>query len=267
VSEEPFYRPVRIDPDDPAAGVFHATAATAGPWFAEAQHMGPPSALLVRAFERVPSAHPLQLSRYTIEILGVVPTGEVEVRAWVERPGRTIELLAAEMSAGGRTVLRARAWRLAVTDTEAAATGAAAPLPGPETVEPQVGRPDGWLPGYLDAVEWRWFSGRWDELGPGGAWARLRVPVVEGEEPTPLQRLAAIADSANGVAATLPMSGWIFVNTELSVHLHRPPTGEWIGIDAHTVIGPTGTGTVTALLHDEAGHTAHIAQELTVRRR
>ncbi|SDF00678.1 thioesterase family protein [Pseudonocardia oroxyli] len=267
MSEEPFYRLLEQSPDDPAAARFHATASTAGPWFADAQHLGPPSALLVRAFERVPAAHPLQLSRYTVEILGVVPTGEVEVRARVERPGRTIELLAAEMTAGGRAVLRARAWRLAVTDTEAAAAGEADPLPDRETAAPQVGRPDGWLPGYLDAVEWRWVGGRWDELGPGAAWGRLRVPVVEGEEPTPLQRLAAVADSANGVAATLPMSGWIFVNTELSVHVHRPPTGEWIGIDAHTVIGPTGTGTVTARLFDEVGHAGHIAQELTVRRR
>jgi hypothetical protein len=267
VSEEPFYRLLDQSPDDPTAARFHATASTAGPWFADAQHMSPPSALLVRAFERVPTEHALQISRVTVEILGVVPTGEVDVRAWVERPGRTIELLAAEMSAGGRVVLKARAWRLAVTDTEDAAIGAADPMPGPETVAPQVGRPEGWLPGYLDAVEWRWSAGRWDELGPGAAWGRLRVPVVEGEEPTPLQRLAAVADSANGVGATLPMSGWVFVNTELSLHVHRPPTGEWVGIDAQAVIGPTGTGTVTARLFDETGHTGNIAQELTVRRR
>ncbi|WP_051736572.1 thioesterase family protein [Pseudonocardia halophobica] len=244
---------------------------TAGPWFAGAQHLGPPSALLVRAFERCapsrPDAPPLQLSRYTIEILGVVPVGDLEVRTWVERPGRTIEMLAAEMTAGGRAVLRARAWRLAITDTADAAVGAAAPLPAPEVAAPQGERPHGWLPGYLDAVEWRWLDGQWDDLGPGRAWGRLRVPVVEGEEPTPLQSLAAIADSANGVAASLPMKDWLFVNTELSVHLHRPPTGAWTGIDATTAIGPTGTGTVTATLFDLDGHAAHIAQELTVRHR
>ena len=271
VSEEPFYRPLAADPTDPAAGLFHATAATTGPWFADAQHLGPPSALLVRAFERVPpsrpDAPPLQLARYTIEILGAVPAGEVAVKAWVERPGRTIELLAAEMSASGRAVLRARAWRLAVGDTADATSGAAEPIPGPDTVEPQVGRPAGWLPGYLDAVDWRWVAGRFDELGPGAAWGRLRVPVVEGEEPSDLQRLAAVADSANGVAAPLPMSGWLFLNTELSVHLHRPPTGEWTGIDASTVIGPTGTGTVSGLLFDADGHAGRITQELTVRRR
>lgn len=266
MSEEPFYRIV-----DESAGRYHATMSTAGPWIADAQHLGPPSALLVRAFERCapsrPDAPPLQLSRYTIEILGVVPVGDLEVRTWVERPGRTIEMLAAEMTAGGRAVLRARAWRLAITDTADAAVGAAAPLPAPEVAVPQGERPHGWLPGYLDAVEWRWLDGQWDDLGPGRAWGRLRVPVVEGEEPTPLQSLAAIADSANGVAASLDIKDWLFVNTELSVHLHRPPTGPWTGIDATTAIGPTGTGTVTATLFDLDGHAAHIAQELTVRRR
>ncbi|WP_312858048.1 thioesterase family protein [Pseudonocardia pini] len=271
MSEDPFYRLVEAVPGDPTAGRFHATSATTGPWFSDAQHLGPPSALLVRSFERVPpsrpDAPPLQLARYTVEILGAVPAGDVELRAWVERPGRTIELLAAEMTAGGRAVLRARAWRLAHTDTAGAATGALDPLAHPETVAPQVGRPEGWLPGYLDAVEWRWVRSHFDELGPGAAWGRLRVPVVEGEEPSALQRLAAVADSANGVAATLPIGEWLFLNTELSVHLHRPPAGEWAGIDANTVIGPTGTGTVTGRLFDADGHVGYITQELTVRRR
>ncbi|MCW0216324.1 MAG: thioesterase family protein [Pseudonocardia sp.] len=251
---------------------FHATFSTSGPWFADAQHMGPPSALLMRAFERCapsrPDAPPLQLARITIEILGVVPTGEVTVRAEVERPGRTIEMLAAEMDAGGRTVLRARAWRLGVTDTSAAAVGEAAPLPAPEEATPDAGRPEGWLPGYLDALEWRWLKkGSMAEPGPGAAWARLRVPVVEGEEPSALQRLVAAADSANGVAAPLDLREWLFVNTELTVHLHRPPRGEWSGMDSATVIGPSGTGTVSATLFDLDGQVGRITQELTVRPR
>jgi acyl-coenzyme A thioesterase PaaI-like protein len=268
---EPFYLP--LDTSDPEKGErFHATFSTTGPWFSDAQHMGPPSALMMRAFERCapsrPDAPPMQLARMTIEILGPVPAGEVTVRASVERPGRTIEMLAAEMEAGDRTVLRARAWRLAISDTSAAAVGEAAPLPGPEAGVLSTGRPEGWLPGYLDALEWRWLrKGSMGDTGPGTAWARLRVPVVEGEEPTPLQRLVAAADSANGVAAPLDLREWLFVNTELTVHLHRPPRGEWAGIDAATVIGPTGTGTVSATLFDFDGQVGRITQELTVRPR
>jgi len=257
---EPFYRPLGGDR-------FHATGSTVGPWFDEVQHVGPPSALLVRTLEQCATSGPeLQLARITVEVLGPVPSGEVQVRAEVERPGRTIELVAAELAAGGRTVLRARAWRMALADTSAAIGGAVDQLPPPSAGVFHE-RPEGWVRGYIDALEWRWIRGRLDEPGPGTAWARLKVPVVEGEEPSPLQRLAAVADSANGVAARLDIRQWLFLNTDLTIHLHRTPVGEWIGLDSNAVIGPAGLGTVSATLFDEAGHTGRCAQALTVRPR
>jgi Thioesterase-like superfamily len=260
---EPFYLP--LDGSDGAR--FHATASTTGPWFADAQHVGPPSGLLVRAFERLAGRAGTQLARVTVEVLGPVPAGEVHVSAEVERPGRAVGLAAAQMSAGGRTVLRARAWWVAVDDTAAVAVGAAEPLPPPARGEPQTRWGEGWLPGFIDAVEWRWVSGGPPGTGPGTAWLRQRVPLVAGEEPTPVQRLMVAADCANGVGAPLDLREWLFVNTELTVHLHRPPVGEWTGVAATTVVGPTGAGTVSALLHDERGHTARSAQALIVRPR
>jgi len=260
---EPFYLPL----DGPAGARFHATASTTGPWFADAQHVGPPSALLARALERLPDGPAVQLTRITVEVLGPVPTGEVHVTAAVERPGRSIELVAAEMSAGGRPVLRARGWRLAAGDTTTVAVGAAAPLPPPERGTVQTSWAEGWLPGFIDAVEWRWVAGGPPGSGPGTAWLRQRVPLVAGEKPTAVQRLMVAADCANGVGAPLDLRDWLFVNTELTVHLHRQPVGEWIGVDATTAVGPTGAGTVSALLHDEAGHTARSTQALIVRSR
>ncbi|WP_308280388.1 acyl-CoA thioesterase domain-containing protein, partial [Pseudonocardia abyssalis] len=99
---EPFYIPT----DGPDGERFHATFSTTGPWFADAQHGGPPAALLIRAFERCEPRPGIQLSRITVEVLGRIPAGDVEVRAQVERPGRSIEMLGAEMLAGGRAVLR-----------------------------------------------------------------------------------------------------------------------------------------------------------------
>jgi hypothetical protein len=257
---EPFYIP-RGD------GRFHATHSTTGPWSADAQHVGPPSALLARALERCSPEPEPQFSRLTFEVLGPVPAGDVEVRAQVDRPGRGVELRSAVLSAGGRPVIRASAWRVAVGDTVVAAVGESPALAPPSSVPPRSERPEGWLPGYLDALEWRWVHGWLAEPGPGAVWGRLRVPVVAGEEPTPLQRLAALADSANGAGAPLDLRDWLFVNTDLTLHLHRKPVGEWMAIDAVTVVGPTGMGTVTAALHDERGHTGRCAQALIVRPR
>jgi Thioesterase-like superfamily len=200
-------------------------------------------------------------------VLGPVPAGEVTVRASVERPGRAIALLAAEMTAGGRAVLRARAWRLTTADTGAVASGEEQPLPGPEHAVLRRERPDGWLPGFMDTLEWRWLKGWLGEPGPGTAWARPLVPLVDGEEPSPLQRLAVVADSGNGAAAPFDIREWLFVNTELTLHLHRAPAGEWMGVDAHTVVGPTGLGTVSGLLFDADGHCGRSAQGLVVRPR
>src|SRR4051812_2204594 len=105
---EPFYLPL----DGSDGERFHATTATTGPWFAEAQHAGPPTALLVRALERCAPQARTQIGRITVDVLGPIPAAEVTVRAAVERPGRSVALLAAELTAGGRAVLRARAWRL-----------------------------------------------------------------------------------------------------------------------------------------------------------
>ncbi|MEQ3553731.1 thioesterase family protein [Pseudonocardia nematodicida] len=272
----PFYLPrgERTGPDGAGTADFEATLSTTGPWYAEAQHMGPPSALLVRAMERLPESRPggaqdgWRLARATVEVLGMVPAGPVTVTARVERPGRSIELLEATMQAAGRDVLRARGWRLAAGDTADAATGAVPALPGPETGVAQPGLPDGWLPGFLDAIEWVWLDGgALDDPGPGRGWIRMRVPLVEGEEPTSVQRLMVAADCANGLAAPLDVRRWLFVNTDLTVHLHRAPAGDWIGVDAATTIGPDGLGTCSAALFDTAGHTGRGAQALTVRPR
>jgi hypothetical protein len=91
--------------------------------------------------------------------------------------------------------------------------------------------------------------------------------VVAGEEPSPTQRLAVLADSTNGCASRLDLRSWLFVNTDLTLHLHRAPQGEWTGLDADSVIGAEGSGTAYAVLHDETGPVGRATQALTVRPR
>ena len=43
------------------------------------------------------------------------------------------------------------------------------------------------------------------------------------------------------------------MNTDLVVHVHRVPEGEWIGIRAETSYGPDGIGTTFGTLFDESG--------------
>jgi hypothetical protein len=255
-----FYLPASED------GEFVATEHTGGPWDPTMQHGGPPSALLARAAEREPAARPSVVVRMAVEILGPVPVGPVRVTSRVVRPGRSVELIEAELSAGVRVAARANAWRVRVADLDlppaAMDTRPAPPMPPTDDAPP-----DSWLGGFLHSLQARFAAGSWGEPGPATMWARQRVPLVDGEQPSGLQRLMVLADCGNGVSSTLPISGWVFINPDLTVHLNRYPSGEWLCIEARTGADPHGFGVATSRLYDAGGLVAHGAQSLFVDRR
>ena len=243
-------------------GRWLATVHTTGPWDERAQHGGPPSALLGRAMQRCEPREDMIVTRCTTEILSSIPVGEVEVWARVARPGRSVQLLEAALTAGEREVARARAWRVLRTDCPDTGPGLAAPPPLPESGAALA--PGGWVDGYLSAIEWRAVRGAFGEPGPATVWARMRYPLVAGEEPSPLERVLAVADSGNGISGELDLRRWLFINPELTVHLFRDPAGEWICLDARSNIATGGTGLATSVLSDTGGPVGVGAQSLLV---
>jgi hypothetical protein len=245
---------------------YAATGHTAGPWSPDSQHLGPPSALLVRELERCAPRPDTALSRVVFEVLGPVPVAELTTSAEVTRPGKSVELLSAELRADGRPVVRAHAWRIARSDTSAVAAGAPDPLAPPESAAPMP-IPPGWSRGYLDAMEWRVLRGGLFEPGGAVVWVRPLVDLVDGEPTSALQRLFTVADSASGVSSRLDIRRWLFINTDLAVHLHRQPLGEWFALDATTALGPDGVGVASSVLHDTTGPVGRTAQSLLIRPR
>jgi hypothetical protein len=247
-------------------GRFASTELTVGPWDVAAQHAGPPAALAGRAAELCPGTDPAEwaVTRVTCEILGPVPVAELDVTAAVVRGGRSVQLVEVTIAAAGRAVMLARAWRqrTAGLDLPAPASPPVPPLPdaGSEL-------PPGWSGGYLAAVEWRLAEGGIGVPGPAMAWTRLRHPLVAGEAVSPLQRVLAVADSGSGVSSEVDIRKWLFVNTELTVHLHRHPAGEWVGLDAAMTVEPLGTGLATSRLWDRDGLLGRGAQALVIRSR
>ena len=80
----------------------------------------------------------------------------------------------------------------------------------------------------------------------------------------PLALAAAAADFGNGVSRALDFDQHLFVNTDLTVHLHREPAGEWVPLDARTDFDPQGSGLAASVLHDERGPIGLAAQSLYV---
>src|ERR1700760_2599833 len=147
---------------------FRATTLTRGPWDPGAQHAGPPAALLGRAFEELPEAEDFQVCRVTFEILRSIPIAPVEVEARIVRPGRRVQMVEAELRIDGEVLMMARGWRLRVAPGDLPEETAAIP-PGPSL--PSEPGPTKFLPsghdvGYHSAMELRFTSGSFLELGP-----------------------------------------------------------------------------------------------------
>jgi hypothetical protein len=258
VADDSFYVPLGDDR-------WLATKHTVGPWDPAAQHGGPPSALLGRAVQRCAPRPDMIVARFTCEILGAIPVGEVEVRAGVSRPGRSVELLAAVASAGGREVARAAAWRVLRTTSDSVPA-----VPQPPSARPAVEtdlNARAWVDGYLSAIEWRMVNGNFGQPGPAAGWTRMRYPLVPDEEPSPLERVLVVADSGNGISSVLDVTRWYFINPELTVHLHREAVGEWIYLDAQTTISAGGGGLAQTTLADQQGPVGVGAQSLLIRPR
>lgn len=121
-----------------------------------------------------------------------------------------------------------------------------------------------WETGYHTAMEARFTDGAFTELGPGTCWMRMRVPLVVAEEVRPLDRVLVAADSGNGISSVLDFGRFVFVNGDLTVHLHRHPVGEWACVESRTSVDAGGIGLVDARLHDEKGPIGRSAQSLFV---
>jgi hypothetical protein len=266
---------------EPDGDGFAATELTRGPWDPDAQHAGPPAALIAREVERLPSEEPRTVGRLTYEILRPVPIGRVRAAAEIVRPGRRVELVEASLSDERGEVVRARAWRIGAPaldlpdDLGWEEEGSGAVLrdgetpPGPESAESFDTEffPTGESVGYHTAMEYRFVAGGFMRLGPAAAWMRMRHPLIAGEEPSPLQRVAIAADSGNGISSPLDFRRFVFINVDLTIHLGRPASGEWICLDSTTIPDRSGLGITDTALYDERGALGRAAQTLLVAER
>jgi hypothetical protein len=256
--------------------LYAATELTRGPWDPGAQHAGPPAALIGRALERLgggriggPDGPPAQLGRITYEVLRPVPIAPLRVTAEVLRPGRRVEMVGASLAgADGVELMRAQGWRLRTSEVSfEQPPGTPEPPRGPEAGEPGEFFHTGYDVGYHSAMEYRFVAGAFMEAGPATVWMRMKVPLLPGEEPTPLQRVLVAADSGNGVSAALDWRRYLFINVDLTVHLHRMPEGEWVCLDAITLPEANGVGMADTALFDERGPIGRAVQTLLVDRR
>jgi hypothetical protein len=266
-----------FEPDGPDRWI--PTELARGPWDPGACHGGPVSALLARTVEQVDngSAVDWQIARLTIELTRPVPVGKpLTVSTEVERDGRKVSLVAVRLFDGAIEVARARSLRirtqlLALPDDVGFALPDAPGSPDNAVTQRVSWAVDNHVAFHKDACEHRFTEGSWDEPGAVGVWIRLRVPVIPNESPSGVQRAAAAADFGNGVSGALPFDRFTFINPDLTVHLLRPPVGEWIGMRSASYYGTatesTGAGFAESALYDTDGRLSRSVQSLIIDQR
>ena len=253
------------------ADTFLASALTRGPWHPDHQHAGPPIALVCRALERAALEHGLtHLCRLTANLLRPVPIGAVTIAVATDYVGRNAGHFSARLFALDKEVARFTALLQREADVVLPGTLADPAMPlairGPDDSTPAVFPFSGRHVGYGDLVETRLAHGTFFG-GPCAVWFRLRQALLEGEAPSAYQRVAVAADSGNGISAVLDFGKYIFINSDLTIQLLRRPLGEWICLQARTLLGPHGCGLVSSNLFDVQGQIGTATQSLLVRLR
>jgi hypothetical protein len=247
---------------------YRASGLTRGLWNPLHQHAGPSIALACRGFEVAAGRHGLtHIARITANLLRPVPIGDLRLEVAPEYVGRNVGHFSGRLLAGDKAVAIYTALAHRATEVRLPEDLPGHPLPSaPRTVEASVPAHfprDGRYLGYSDLVDARVASGAFFQ-GPCAVWFRMRHPLLDTEPTSVYQRVAVFADSNNGISAILDFKRYVFVNSDLTIHLLRPPVGEWICLDARTHLGPQGCGHAQSAIYDTRGLVGRALQTLVV---
>jgi hypothetical protein len=120
-------------------------------------------------------------------------------------------------------------------------------------------------PGFAHAIDVAYPAEQSTAHGPATMWMRTPA-LLDGEEPSPFQRLCPIADCGNGISRNAGLREMSFVNADLTVVCCRDPQSDWLASTATSFWEPTGVGLSTATIFDESGPVAMALQTLVLSR-
>lgn len=242
MANEPFFR---IENDR-----YQPTDAARGPWDPKSLHGRVIAGLLGAEIERLHGDPAFIPARLTVDMYRLPDLSPVEVVTRVVREGRRIKVIDAEFISGGRSAGRATCQLLLRTEQPEGTVWKPEPwgAPLPADVPP----PEDSRAGMGGMWKVRPISGAFGTVGKKKTWMAEVRELVEGRALTPFVRVAVAADFASPFAHAGDQ-GLKYINSDVTVYLHREPVSEWIGFE---VIGHGSTAGVAVgdcFLHDEDG--------------
>jgi hypothetical protein len=210
--------------------------------------------LFAHVIEREFGEPDLQPARLTVDLYRLPDLAPVNVATRLVRQGGRIKMIEAELFSGGVSSARASCQLLRRTQQPPAPMWSrpAWNAPPPEQVPPpEQPFTEKWEmrpilpPGVSHGHHLR-------APGPRRTWLREVRPLVAGEAHTPFSRIAT------GIDYTSPTSnasetGLDFINSDVTLYLHRLPAGEWIGYEVTDHQSAEGVAIGQCVLHDIHG--------------
>jgi acyl-CoA thioesterase len=213
--------------------------------------------ILARSLEQVGSGPELAPARLTVDLLRPTAIAPLEVRTTMQRDGRRIRLVDAELVQNDVVVSRASAVFLRRGEHPAGdvwssqvAMPPLPPDPGPLPDDMMMFvwgyGGDGGSSGAMAFAEWG------DATGPKYAWIRQVRPLVEGEVTSPFVTVAMAADAASATSHW-GTGGLRYINADYTLTLAREPVGDYIGLAATSHTSQDGVAAGAATVFDAQG--------------
>lgn len=235
-----------------------------GAWNPHEQHMAPASGLMAAELEQFAPRTDMRIGRISFDIFGLIHFGEFSISTRIIRAGKTIELLESEMISNGKTCIVGRAWRMALQDSKSIGGLEDQAIFQPETYPLWTGL-QRWPGGYIHSLETR--ADENNRTGKGIVWINNNLAMVEGQPTSSFSHLIGMVDTANGIVPRQEGKfSWAFPNLDLQIHMHRYPTGQWLGLETVQQYGEDGIGLTSSVLHDIQGPFGRSEQILTLRK-
>ncbi len=242
MSTEPFFRKQN--------GLFHPTRAGVGPWNASSLHGRLIVGLLGAEIERLHGSADYLPARLTVDMYRLPDLSPVEVVTRVVKDGYRIKVIDAEFISGGASAGRATCQLLRRTEDPPGKvwTRPAWDAPVPADLPPPDD-PRGALGGMWKV---RPISGGFGSHDLRRVWMAEVREIVEGEPITPFARVAVAADIASPFA-NAGDQGLGYINTDVTLYLHREPVSEWVGFEVFNHGATQGVAIGECIVHDEQG--------------
>ena len=244
---------------------FRANDPSRGPWSVDHCHAGPVTGLIARALEHaVPDK---MLVRLTLDLVRAVPMAGITVRATVGHAGRSVATATAEVrDLDGRLCVAARSMHMVEADIPDMPT---VPVQSPAFADARPGPvplPGGLydVPMFGDFIEVAYDTASPQGLGEKTVW--MKVPrLLADEAPSAIQALCPLADCGNALSRNADKDRMTFVNTDLTIHVHRRPCSDWLASRTVSHWQPSGIGLAEATLYDTQGPVGVALQSLMLR--